>query len=148
MPIQGDIGEGVRWGDWSTETPFICVDYGSGRTFADDPSYLPVGLELIDIEERVKSSRQFHVVGNVLNNSELPADNIYVKAWIYDSQGRFVGDISDPAPGEVAPGRKGRFNLDQGVNQYSSDNPLAFTNGTYTYELRVSRDSQVRFYAC
>ncbi len=145
MPFSG-ITE-LAPGDWDHEEVDVCG--GAIKTsFAEDPKYSDTGLELRNVTEEVNKSDALRVTGVVYNGSDAPAERVIVRAAVYRQDGRFVGDISSSIDAAIPPGKTARFAVDQGVEGFSSADPLGRARPGYTYELGVRRDSNVRVSMC
>lgn len=148
MPFNGAADDGtLRAADIGLAAPALCT-YGSGIVFSTDPAYSDAGLEIRNVDEVVVAPGRFQVTGEVFNGTDSPASAVFVRAAIFGSDGHYAGDVSTGIGTDIPAGRTARFTVDDGVDLLRFPSSLELAGSSYTYDLRVSRDSDIRFSAC
>lgn len=124
-------------------TPTLCGVWGADTRVIDDGLGL-ADLRIGSVKERSLTSTEFRVEGRVRNSADQPAENVWVKAAIYDQEDRYVGAIETAIDDPIATGETARFQLESLAGAGASDapSPLVYTSDDdYTYELWVGRGS-------
>lgn len=144
MPFRGDFypADPKRVGDWQQTEVAVCPDWGLSYGVE---TYGRAGLELRNVQEHTKEIGKLVVVGDVYNGSDQPAESVYVKAAVYDAQGRYTGEIWTRIEAPIPAGKSARFRVDEGVSQFGGQDALTYAGPNFTYKLGVSRDSAFSF---
>jgi hypothetical protein len=141
MPFQSNIfGDEPNPDEWSQEQLSLCSSgsWGSTNYLGD---YNPSGLELEDIESD-QTDDSLEVKGVVRNNRDVPAENVWIHAAIYDSEGRTAGWFYTYIDVPVPAGKTARFNFNSFGNPHD---PVGLAGPDFTYELWVGHSSSVSY---
>jgi hypothetical protein len=140
MPIESGIfGDEPKPSEWQTEQIELCGEWGSTESVE---RYDPTGLELRNVDAS-QTSDSLSFKGNVFNGTDHPAEGVYVKAAIYDKDGRFSGWFWTALDVAIPVGKSARFQFNSGGDPHD---PVGVAGLGYSYELWVGFDSA--FGAC
>ncbi len=143
MPFRGDFypDDPLQVGEWDTEEVGIYGEWGD--TFWID-EYGREGLDLVDVNEVTKESGKLLVEGEVFNESDGPAENVYVKAAVYNKGGKYTGYVWSSIDVPILPGKSAKFRVDEGINIFGGQEAVTYAGPDYSYDLWVSRDVNIR----
>lgn len=135
MPFQSAIfGDEPDPSEWTNEEISLCTEWGSTQRLDEfDPS----GLVLEDVVAEQDSSG-LSLEGNVRNNREVPASNVWIKAAIYDAEGKSAGWFWTFLEVDVPAGKTARFSFNSMGDPHD---PVGLAGPDYTYVLWVGPDS-------
>lgn len=135
MPFESAIfGDEPEPSEWTTEQIVVCGDWGTANRLEQ---FDPIGLELRETEE-IRTEDTLSINGNVFNGTTQPAEGVYVKAAVYDTDGRFSGWLWTVVDVAIPAGKSARFQFTSSGNPHD---PLGVAGSGYTYELWVGFDS-------
>ncbi len=135
MPfLSGISGDEPDPSEWSTEEVSLCSPWGSADRL---DRYDATGLELREVAVD-QTADNLSIRGVVFNGRDVPAEGVWIKAAIYDADGRFAGWFWTSLQVAVPAGKTARFDFE---NRGNPHDPVGVAGPRYSYKLWVGFDS-------